>query len=236
MSRASGRSYADFFPTAPSVLQEKKKLAQTRRKSTTEPSATPVQCDLQKSPYSSVHHASDQPHSPRAHLTLGNNIDQDGKHSPARDAGDLLNGVGSASSLTSNGSSIFSTAGPVASNFSHNDVSAMSSELTPLTSHEFSPERRSSTPRGPKENLSKPETNGYTSLNEQFESTQKTSRAITPAATPHQSQISPRPKPGLPRGIKVIHDPELDNKISSKDKRKLKIRYEPITEEVYLSQ
>jgi len=40
------------------------------------------------------------------------------------------------------------------------------------------------------------------------------------------------PKPGEPRGSKIVYDPDLDTTVAMKDKRKAKPRYEPLAEEV----
>ena len=95
MSRASGRSYDDFFPTAPSVLQEKKKLARSRQRSNAEP-PNEVEEEIPLDPALPTAHATRYVPAESATRELDASTEQDDRYSPNRDPGDLLNTVGSA--------------------------------------------------------------------------------------------------------------------------------------------
>src|SRR5947209_224266 len=137
MSRPAGK-FADFFPTAPSVLQQRKssKTAQHRSKS---------RADVKEEPPGNVSSKSytggsaGQENGLNAQ-GLAKNADASKKQIATDEMdllpGDLLNGAGSASS-TSTASSVFSSTHPLnTTTMSHgNSLHA----LTPLTNSDFSP-------------------------------------------------------------------------------------------------
>lgn len=236
MSRSS-KGYADFFPTAPSVLQQKRsKAAQLRRRpkspsisESKPPSASPLATALPKV----------QPEK----FTLPHGGD-DGRigvenTSAAQDEsecvpGDLLNGVGSASS-TSTTSSIFSTThGAVY--MPHANDARKSTSLTPLTTADSSPPpnplgspNHSRLLNGP---FSGAKSNRSPSRHEDIE----TSIASTSKCSRPPKRLQARPGAGEAKGLKIVYDPDLDKKLSSKERKSRQPQYEPFGQSVSLRQ
>lgn len=223
MSSAQGArngSFSHFFPTA-----AKRKAAKERQKSIpdTTPGAshpqTPSNVDKQQSALSN----GTRRQSNSDTNVLPHHAD---KLSPSQDPGDLLNDVGSASSLASTSSSIFSTTAGAKSG--HTCAETAFNSLTPLTNHESSPPQPPLSPNlksrpGPSNHKSQP--------HESSKSTQMpASSAAAEAMALRLAKVMPGP--GEPRGEKIVYDPDLDSKLSMKDKRKVKPRYEPLAEEV----
>jgi [histone H3]-lysine4 N-trimethyltransferase SETD1 len=212
MSRPAGK-FADFFPTAPSVLQQRKSSKAALQRSKSHP-------DVKQEPPGD---ASTKSFSARS-VGRESNIDapkpakhaDDTKRSTTTDEmdslpGDLLNGAGSASS-TSTASSVFSSAHqPHSTTYPHgNPLHA----LTPLTNSEFSPPEKVVSPLH--------EIDAGAGKDAKVASISAT---MTPIQTPPSFHLSARPSGLVVKGCKAIYDPELDKKTPSKDKRKLKIQY-----------
>jgi len=227
MSRAIGRSYADFFPTAPSVLQEKKKLARSR------PKLVSDSLDNQESQPSASQHLSTQPQQERQDFPEQNSLDsairRADRFSPNRDGGDLLNGVGSASSLASTTSSIFSATEQAAISI-NNGIAPRPSELTPMTNDGSSPREQTPTPRS-QHGIHSKQTNGFTHATSPRTHT-SVAGPMTPLQIPCHSTIQVRPAPGLPKGCKAMYDPELDASLPVKDRKKVKVKYVDFSDEV----
>ena len=230
MSRSS-KGFADFFPTAPSVLQQKRsRTAQDRKRRETPPvldgSPLPVSSDL---------NATSVSHVDRGGHLLPNGTNADHAMPDALPIaheeiepvpGDLLNGVGSASS-TSTVSSVFSSHNPpLDSNqrgkFSH-------STLTPLTNDHSSPPGVNKSPAYAKQ---EPRSNS---------SAQTLSKPLSPkrprppnmtTSLNSRNFVQARPGNGEPKGVRIIYDPELDKSISSKERRSRQARYKDIPDDV----
>ncbi len=238
MSRASAGSFADFFPTAPSVLQQKQKKAaldRRRRKSPSPPLPNCTAPNVSNSHPLLVHDGRREGYETSANEPDILMTDQDDRYSTNGDPGDLLNGVGSASSLTSTVDSVFSHnshSNPVIKTGSGAGFSSM----TPLTNHESSPPERSYSPRFEKltTDIKHVSTSGFNYHVEAIQLPRSTSVSITPIATPPQKSVRARPGPGELKGFKALYDPELDQKLAAKDKKKVKVRYKKIGEEVSL--
>ena len=235
MSRAS-KGFADFFPTAPSVLQQKRsRTVQNRKKQKSsvddEPAPThassksapitPGERELEETP---LRDQTRGDHG-RAEPNLTNQEDNEFIH------GDPLNGVGSRSS-SSTTSSIFSSnhrgTGPSFSN-----GGSLITSLTPLTNTDSSP---------PGTNKSPP-THAIHSLLSGIDgdlateslanlAMEHTPAALTPVSSPGLTPTQPRPGKGEVKGIKAVYDPELDKKLSSKEKKERKVQYKTFGEEV----
>ncbi len=212
MSRPAGK-FADFFPTAPSVLQQRKssKTAQQRSKSRADVKEEPPGDASTKTSSGGSANPENNLNPPKsaknADGTKRANTTDEIESLP----GDLLNGAGSASS-TSTASSIFSTNHqPHTMTFPHgNPLHA----LTPLTNSEFSPP----------EKLISPSQETYSGVEQDLKVT-SVSAAMTPIHTPPSPYLSARPSGLAVKGCKATYDPELDKKTPSKDKRKLKAQY-----------
>jgi histone-lysine N-methyltransferase SETD1 len=135
--------------------------------------------------------------------------------------GDLLNGVGSASSHTSTISSVFS-APPATSTFGWSNNP---SNLTPLTTADSSPPGQQPSPRYPNTNAS------AMTLRDQVTDITSSAQAVadTSSVDNDQNFASTRlvlrdPNKGV-KGEKCTYDPQLDHKLSSSDKKKAKPIY-----------
>lgn len=234
MSRSS-KGFADFFPTAPSVLQQKRSKAAQLRKKPQSPSnsqsksqfvsSLPTTLPKAQGDIAALPNGGDSGSLCVEHTST---IQDDSECIP----GDLLNGVGSASS-TSTTSSIFST-GHGAAYMAHTNDAHKSTSLTPLTTADSSPPpnslgspSHSRLPNGPfqggKSNRSPP--------HHQVVDSSMVSR-------PHFSQLPSRkrarPAAGEAKGLKIVYDPELDRKLSSKERKSRQPQYEPFGESVSL--
>ena len=236
MSRAL-KGFADFFPTAPSVLQQKRsKTAQHRKR----PKSSVVE-------EPAVHEFSQSTHVDTANAHVERPLIANGIHrgdittepSPVTQEeiesiqGDLLNGAGSASS-SSTTSSVFSShhRTDVVSNTNGGILLAT---LTPLTNTDSSPPGRNDSP--PKCAKQIP----ITSVNVHNEAApvflthtdmDQIPATLTPISSPGSGPSQARPGRGEPKGTKAIYDPELDKKLSSKDKKSRKVQYVTFGEEV----
>ena len=230
MSRSS-KGYADFFPTAPSVLQQKRfKAAQLRRR----PKSPPIS---ESKPSSTSSLSTAQPEKPAPpncgdYGRLGTENTLTTQDESECVPGDLLNGVGSASS-TSTTSSIFSTSHGAVYRPHTNDVQK-STSLTPLTTADSSPPpnllgspNNSRLPNGPSQGT---KSNRSPSRHKDMEaSVASTSKFPRPL-----KRLQARPGAGEAKGLKVVYDPDLDKKLSSKERKSRQPQYEPFGQEVSL--
>ncbi|KAI9744304.1 MAG: histone methyltransferase set1 [Claussenomyces sp. TS43310] len=134
--------------------------------------------------------------------------------------GDLLNGVGSASSHTSTISSVFSATAPPPS--THWGGLSNVSSLTPLTNRDSSPPGRSRSPPHSKMHVS------ISRSRDRHSSNSFPQPLVSLPATielPSPTRIHARdPNRGV-KGTKCIYDPQLDDKLSSSSKKKAKPVY-----------
>ncbi|KMU88711.1 histone-lysine N-methyltransferase [Coccidioides immitis H538.4] len=211
MSRAPA-GFADFFPTAPSVLQKKRsKAAQDRHAANTPKAADPLpNLGLSSTPdiKGGVGTSADNPvravgeRSAETTLALGD-----------------TNGATSSSSLSTGSSGFFSASAPpgVAK---PNGISSCA--LTPLTNTDSSPPCKIESPLGSK--------SGSTDAAPQLAPTCEAHggpepATITPLHTPPTPRVQARPANSEVKGHKITYDPDLDRKFPSKDRRR-KPQYE----------
>ena len=231
MSRSKNLAFADFFPTAPSVLQQKKSKSAHQRKrqdptsvhdainAPSSSKASPTAFEGGGSQRPSVHGNGDVDHTMPDATPI---IHDETESTP----GDILNGVGSASS-TSTTSSVFSTHNrPVDAAHRRGNLNAT---LTPLTNESSSPPSTSKSPAHLKQEAH---------ANSERRGASNTSTTHEP---PPQNPVAPfpdvelpqaRPARGLKKGIKVVYDPELDKSLNSKEKRGKKAEYKEIVDDV----
>ncbi|KAF2842648.1 histone H3-K4 methyltransferase Set1 [Patellaria atrata CBS 101060] len=209
MSRAS--AFEAFFPNAaPSVLQQKRKRLQEQERWHEKTKGSPAHQENYQS----------------------NTTSREDDDPPKSESGDLLNGVGSASSLASTVSSVFSSGGHSAPNMSsYPGATANVHALTPLTNNDFSPPGKTSSPH-----TIKPHNDAMyidNTLSQDIATANRshsTSNAITPIHTPPEPNLQARPGPGEVKGFRLTYDPELDEKLPPKDRRKVKARYKTFGE------
>ncbi|KAL8843632.1 MAG: hypothetical protein Q9170_000136 [Blastenia crenularia] len=227
MSRSS-KGFADFFPTAPSVLQQRKRSRATedRRNPPPAPTATssPPRGRSASSRVLKSEAATDQYQLPgpkdnpdpatSAHLLL-----EEGDATQ----GDLLNGIGSASS-SSTASSVFSASNRMLNQASQRG-SNHSTNWTPLTHVDASPSRDAmDSPRHDPANKEPFTVEHDYKKNfgpgSKFTSTRSSHVTVTSVRTSHA-----RPAKGEVKGNKLRYDPDLDRKLSRKEQRTTKPVY-----------
>ena len=235
MSRSS-KGFADFFPTAPSVIQQKRsnRAALHKRKETnTDPDNPEVSRPAEAIHASQDHGRSSKTSTPYKSPVEGTVIEQspaihyDSDTAPA----DMLNGVGSASS-TSTASSVFS-------NHHQNldvgsqDTTQQLPTLTPLTNTDSSPPMLNKTPPHEKRNALTMDVD-RTARTPDSNLVAPTPEALTPVSSPKLSHSKPSSssKHGDVKGFKMVYDPELDKKLSSKERRGRKVVTKDFREEV----
>ena len=235
MSRAS-KGFADFFPTAPSVLQQKRsRTVQNRKKQ--KPSVVDETAPTHASSKSAPISTSDlepqiNPARDRARGDHGitepvsrNQEDSEFLH------GDPLSGVGSGSS-SSTTSSVFSTthrsAGP-----SCNNGGNLITSLTPLTNTDSSPPGTTKSPPIHATHPLHSGIDGYICTESITNiAMDHTPTALTPVSSPGLILTQARPGKGEAKGIQLVYDPELDRKLSAKEKKGRKVQYKTFGEEV----
>lgn len=212
MSRASPGSFAGYFPTAPSVRRQD--LSSAQRHNPEHIARDSPECA--KTPKAdppvdrALHHGDQYVRQYLAHDSDLSVSDRDAPHSHSNGAGDILNGVGSASSLGSSASSVFTRAS-YPTMHTQTDTTGGLHTLTPLTNHESSPTRRSPTPSYQKlESTSKhvSSRDAQSSVSNGLDAPPLLS-SITPTPTPPTTRIEARPGPGEVKGRRIILDPEL---------------------------
>lgn len=226
MSRSS-KGFADFFPTAPSVLQRKRsRVVESRR-----------------DPVSAAAGSNSPQRRPSASSYVGNSVtekDHNRSSRPKADSdptlshalheetdlaqGDLLNGVGSASS-TSTVSSVFSASNRMPNSARQNGAH-QSTSWTPLTQVDASPSRDAMD--SPKRDQSH-RVGGYPALCDAHNTPEphgKLNKASGAETRDSASHPSARPGQGEIKGERIKYDPELDKKLSKKDMRITKAIWE----------
>jgi histone-lysine N-methyltransferase SETD1 len=233
MSRAKDR-LAEFFPQSPSVVLQHQKRNIT---STTDRQSSDARNPLHSSPSPNLTSLakSASSHQVNGQHTTANTASEQ-RSTPFDDdepqrvsPGDLLNTVGSASSLSSAASSVFSANLTV--NGHYGSTSNMNT-LTPLTNTESSPPKPLS-PRSGKRTFEQMHNGSISSpYLAPADESRGASRTITPVQTPPEPSLQARPGPRTVKGVKLIYDPEVDPSLSSKERKKYKPRYKEFGAEV----
>lgn len=211
MSRSS-KGFADFFPTAPSVVAQKRsKAAQTRKRprspcideNSLAPSSTAVATApaRPKDSAATVNGMSHVPVHSQSNITTSEDLETG--------AGDLLNGVGSASS-TSTSSSVFSTSYNSRGHASKNGLGC-STSLTPMTNVDssplnyghVSPERKDTLSHSVPQSLRRPSQAGETGI------TRISKQSYGSSIGRRQA----RPGKGEVKGVREVYDPQKGTKI-----------------------
>ena len=223
MSRNIG-TFEGFFPSAPSVQQQKRKRAALDRERL-EAAGTGNRSKNTRSPNNlepvkAEHGVKRQ--------RLSSQTGQEDRNQLNGEPGDLLNGVGSASSLNSTSSSVFS-------NHSHahgqnrNGNEVHSYNQTPLTAPESSPPGKSGTPQTSTPVYAPDNVNVHSYDYDALPSVGDD--AMAKQETRYHSPLLERPKArpevGEVKGERAVYDPDLDRKLTSKERRNpaLKMRY-----------
>jgi histone-lysine N-methyltransferase SETD1 len=211
MSRSTSK-FADFFPSAPSVLQQRKSLkAADSAHLRTGASEFVFSNALAKETSDQV--ALSSTDLPADHLTKRARSAKDPNSVATQEEGDLLCGSGSASSASTS-SSIFSTNLNTAAMSYTNGMHSYA--LTPLTNTDISPDGKIVSPTL--------DDNHAAATANSFSATM-TDSVMTPQRTPPTPRRPAREAGLVAKGSKCLYDPDLDKKLGPKDKRKLKAQY-----------
>lgn len=129
------------------------------------------------------------------------------------DPGDLLRGVGSASSLNSAASSVFSHNSQA---FAHNRNTSIVNGLTPLTNHTESSPPKGNSPQHMKSTMDTSNSNGAVATSR----TPASDTAPSHPTHPRKERRQMLPPPGKAKGYRVVWDPELDVKLSKEERKR----------------
>ena len=128
------------------------------------------------------------------------------------DPGDLLRGVGSASSLASTASSVFSHNSQA---FAHNRKASLANGLTPSTTHTDSSPPKGNSPHNPPSVKNMASSNGV-----HANSHMPASNSTPEPPNPRKERPHMLPPSGKAKGYRVVWDPELDNKLSKEERKR----------------
>ncbi|KAK5024150.1 histone methyltransferase set1 [Exophiala sideris] len=216
MSRPLGSKFADFFPTAPSVITQRKpsKLLDIDKSlpRRTDDLAEDAHAKSTSNPASLNLPASGSSSTPQLGNSTKLSSDKLTQEDNDRFSADLLNGVGSASS-SSTASSVFSA--PLTNAIAMSGTNHPT--LTPLTNSDSPPNGKSISPI--------PE-NAHVPMNGIAATSSLNAGSMTPLHTPPAHRRTAREPSFQPKGSKCTYDPELDKNLNSKDKRKMKAQFE----------
>ncbi|KAL8680192.1 MAG: hypothetical protein Q9186_003604 [Xanthomendoza sp. 1 TL-2023] len=219
MSRSS-KGFADFFPTAPSVLKRKRSRAAESHREIPFPAAGGGSPPYRPSEGIQSKKCTPEGDHVQVSVSKGNLAPLANQEDNDCTQGDLLNGVGSASS-TSTASSVFSASNQVL-NRSHQHESHQSTSWTPLTHVDASPSGDAmDSPRRHRlgtETASAKQLNGAPTPGPHSDN--KTS---SDAASKHLTRdYQARPGKGEVKGEKITYDPYFDPKIKNDKNEKYK--------------
>ncbi|RYP29062.1 hypothetical protein DL767_006924 [Monosporascus sp. MG133] len=203
---APSAGYKEFFPNAPRAARNKAHERERERERSARAS------EIADRDFKTTAAA----HACRDGLKHDSSSLFDAAHPPTEDSesvqGDILNGVGSASSHASTVSSVFSASANNTSTYQNSSSCASNSNLTPLTSI-GSPAHPSSLQPAKMNTLPSPRGS--------------TSSATASSQPPRFAERPPARDPNRPiKGIKCIHDPSTDKTLSSADRKTMKPRYQ----------
>jgi histone-lysine N-methyltransferase SETD1 len=132
------------------------------------------------------------------------------------DSGDLLHGVGSASSLNSTASSVFSHNSHATA---HNKAVSHANGLTPLTNHTDSSPPKTSSPRAANTSTGMSASNGTHATSAQ--SASYANHDTFPIQSERPSMHLPL---GTAKGYRAVWDPDLESRLSKEERKRATVR------------
>ena len=202
MSQTAGIAAISSGSTSPRSLKRKREAAEFAH-SRPSPGPSSQSSRLVNGASSNLSHS--------ATTTNGNHYTSpDSDEMQTSDNGDMLRGVGSASSLGSTVSSVFSRNSQTYANSSK----ATANGYTPLTNHTDSSPPKGSSPQHSKSAAE------MISLNGAVASTPHLPQSDTPEPPQQQQRPQMLPPPGKAKGYRAVWDPELDNKLSREERKR----------------
>lgn len=219
MSRAPAASFAQFFPSAPRAAKDKAKEREKSKSHISDSSTRAQAADGSLGPSQAfVDDASSKRPAREYNIPVTDSAAPSAEDN-ASPLGDILNGVGSASSYASTISSAFS-APALPTNMSTFGSAPNVSSLTPLTTIDSSPNPAASPNRDKQNNASDSVANQRSIQNDVPHA-----QAAQADSAPSDPRIHARdPTRGI-RGTICTYDPNLDRKLSSNEKKKAKPIY-----------
>ena len=257
MSRSS-KGYADFFPTAPSVLQQKRtKTIQHRKRQKSSaidgsdhaPASTDFTDTIRGEGHFKEVHPTNGIYGDTTVQETDTTVQETDttvqetdttvqETNPANQeenestVGDILNSVGSVSS-TSTTSSVFSLHNHNTGPYPGSGV-GLNTSLTPLTNTDSSPTGTNKSPPAHITHASRSSTHKSSAFNVPTTDEMELNTAtLTPISSPGSIPLQARPGKGEAKGEKAVYDPELDKKLTSKEKKGRKVAYKTFGEEVW---
>ncbi|KAK7903749.1 histone methyltransferase set1 [Exophiala xenobiotica] len=218
MSRPPGSKFAEFFPAAQSVIQRKSSTLSDIDK--TRLSHPEERAEDAHANFTSKQASLNSPAPVSISLAKPDTSTKVTNNNPTQEevdrfSGDLLNGVGSASS-SSTASSVFSA--PLTTTATMSGTNHLQfSTLTPLTNSDSPPNGKLMSPTI--------ESNSHIIANGISTTSSLHPGSMTPLHTPPAHRRSARDTTLQTKGTKCTYDPELDKNLNSKDKRKLKAQF-----------
>ncbi|KAH6648890.1 hypothetical protein BKA67DRAFT_522728 [Truncatella angustata] len=219
MAPSAGATFTSFFPSAPKAARDK---ARERERAKSRLSECSTDRDAKTSTAASTSISTSTSDSAQRNGVNHELSSSDAVHLPTDDneslQGDILNGVGSASSHASTASSVFSHGSAKNNNIS----SHANSSLTPLT-NSGSPSNPSTSTLKP-QHTSRPQDARIPNDSIRAAATERTSTSRRTGANVRTPARDPK-RPT--QGMKRTYDPLLDKKISSTERKTAKPTYKP---------
>lgn len=221
MSRSAG-SFAGFFPSAPSVQQQKRKRAAASRDRSDAIASSHTSHSVSNSDRDQT--SALDGHHKRRRTSNHEQVPEEQIHING-DAGDLLNGVVGSASSTSTVSSVFSNGAPGAMSSGH-VAGATPQTQTPLTVDESSPPRRSISPHHGKTYSIAAQVNGdHLSPHCPIQEKQRISGDFSSKDSSPRVRVRALPNAGEIKGERVYYDPQLDPKYKKPPGEEKKAKY-----------
>ena len=224
MSRASGASFAQFFPSAPRAAKDKAKEREKIKTHILDPPSKTSLADTQSTQSTfRVENVEFPRFGGESNTPI---IDPAPLHADDSEfaQGDLLNGVGSASSHSSTVSSVFS-APAQQPNMSSLDSIRNVSSMTPLTTADSSPPNRITSPNRYKLDAQAPSVIGFAVNKSLPQNDVAQAQSNIADQKPQEPRVYARDPSRSVKGTKCTYDPLLDRKLSSNEKKKAKPIY-----------
>lgn len=209
MSHSAGDLRASSRPASPGSLKRKRDIREAGSRAMI-PTSTSLSNGVAPS-MNGHRHSMAASNGVRAHQYTSPDSDE-----MQTDQGDMLHGVGSASSRGSAASSVFTHTSHA---FAHNSKASTGNGLTPLTNH-----TDSSPPKGNSPRYSKTAAD-MASIDGAITTTLVPTSDITPQPPQERAQRPQMlPLPGTVKGYRAVWDPELDGKLSKEERKRATFR------------
>ena len=225
MPPAAGASFAQFFPAAPRAAKDKAKEREKVKSHLPESASISSAADTQSAiTIPRVEHVTSHQYSSQSNIPVADSAPPPLAEDNDYQQGDLLNGVGSASSHTSSSVSSVFSAPTQHANMSTFGGPRNVSNLTPLTNTDSSPHQVTS-PNQYKSGARATTSSGATTDNVISQNIAAPAQNALAEQNPTAPRIYARDPNKAVKGEKCIYDPLVDNKLNDREKKKAKAIY-----------